>query len=621
MKDGFIKIAAATPKIQVADCEYNKNIIIQEIELAAYKRVKLLVFPELCITGYTCGDLFFQKVLLDAAQKSIEEIAEKTKALDIISVVGAPLERHEKLLNAAFVIYKGTILGVVSKRFLPNYNEFYEKRHFSIDENEKPIVFRSSLLPEFTFGVELCEDLWSIEPPSVKLAGFGANIILNPSASNEMIGKADYRRQLVAGQSGRLICAYAYAGAGDGESTTDMVFAGHNIIAENGAILAETKLFYNELLITEIDLQKLVSERRKNTTFPIAGDNSNVNTVWFDMPLSDTILSRFVSRTPFIPYARNDLESRAEQILLMQSNGLKKRIEHTNAKTAVLGISGGLDSCLALLVSVRAMDLLNRPHTDVVAVTMPCFGTTTRTKSNAQKLCERLGVTFREIDITASVKQHFADIGHNENDHSVVFENGQARERTQILMDIANALSGMVIGTGDLSELALGWATYNGDHMSMYGVNASVPKTLIRHIVKYYADTAQDKELSAVLEDILDTPVSPELLPANADEISQKTEDLVGPYELHDFFLYYAIRWGFPPKKVQRLANYAFAGVYDEAVILKWLKVFYRRFFNQQFKRSCMPDSPKVGSVTLSPRADWRMPSDAVSALWLRELE
>lgn len=620
MKDGFIKIGAATPKIKVADCAFNAGSITAEIENAAKQGVKLLTLPELCVAGYTCGDLFFQKTLIDGAWDAVLGIAQSTAQLDIISVIGAPVRKNGKLYNTAIVLYKGEILGTVTKKNLPNYNEFYEKRHFNVDASERPQIFRCKNMPEFTFGIEICEDLWSVEPPSIALAKAGATIILNLSASNEMIGKEDYRRSLVTGQSGRLICNYVYASAGDGESTTDMVFAGHNLIAENGGLLAETKLFENQLLCTEADVFKLSSERVKNTSYP-AADSNIADVVEFDMAVEDTKLTRFISQTPFIPSDKNDREKRCNAILMMQSSGLKKRLEHTNAKTAVIGISGGLDSCLALLVTVKAMDFLKRPRTDVVAVTMPCFGTTKRTRSNAEILCQRLGVTFREVDITAAVNQHFRDIGHDVENKNVVFENCQARERTQVLMDISNELWGIVIGTGDLSEIALGWSTYNGDHMSMYAVNASVPKTLIRHIVRFYADTADDAELKNVLYDILDTPVSPELLPATDGEISQKTEDLVGPYELHDFFLYYAIRWMFTPKKVERIAKYAFNGDYDDETIEKWLKTFYKRFFSQQFKRSCIPDSAKVGSVTLSPRADLRMPSDASSALWLSELE
>ena len=618
MKDGFIKIATATPKIKAADVEYNADSIISCIKQAAEQGVKLLALPELCITGYTCGDLFFQKTLIDGAWEQLQRIKTETAALDIIAAVGLPLQKNGKLINAAALLYHGELLGTVGKKHLPNYNEFYEKRHFADCLDEPPVIFRCKELPEFAFGVEICEDLWAPQPPSVQLAAGGATIILNLSASNEMIGKAEYRRSLVTGQSGRLICAYLYASAGDGESTTDTVFSGHSLIAENGGLLAETKLFDNKLLVTETDVLRLSGERGKNTTFPMAG---GADIVEFSMPLTDTKLTRYISPSPFVPSEEVDKTNRCESILLMQSSGLQKRVEHTNAKSLVIGISGGLDSSLALLVSAKTMDRLNRPRADIIAVTMPCFGTTRRTKSNAVRLCEALGVTLREIDITKAVEQHFEDISHDPKNMNVVYENAQARQRTLILMDIANATDGLVVGTGDLSELALGWATYNGDHMSMYGVNAGVPKTLIRHIVRYYADSSGDGELKTVLYDILDTPVSPELLPAENGEISQKTEDLVGPYELHDFFLYYAVRWGFPPKKVYRLACYAHGDSYTSDVILKWLKNFYRRFFAQQFKRSCLPDAPKIGSVTLSPRADWRMPSDACAELWLKELD
>ena len=618
MKDGFIKVATATPKIKVADVSYNADSIIACIKQAAEQDVKLLALPELCITGYTCGDLFFQKTLIDGAWEQLQRIKNETANLDIIAVVGLPMPKNGKLINAAAVLYHGEISGTVGKKNIPNYNEFYEKRHFADCLDDPPVIFRCKELPEFCFGVEICEDLWSPCPPSVQLAAGGATVILNLSASNEMIGKAEYRRSLVTGQSGRLICAYLYASAGDGESTTDTVFSGHSLIAENGGLLAETALFDNKLLATEIDVLRLSGERGKNTTFPMTG---GAQVVEFSMPLQETKLTRYVSSSPFVPSEDDDRTSRCESILLMQSEGLKKRVEHTNAQSLVIGISGGLDSCLALLVSAKAMDRLNRPRTDVIAVTMPCFGTTQRTKSNAVRLCEALGVTLREIDITKAVEQHFEDISHDPSNMNVVYENAQARQRTLVLMDIANDTNGLVVGTGDLSELALGWATYNGDHMSMYGVNAGVPKTLIRHIVRYFADSSGESELKTVLYDILDTPVSPELLPAENGEISQKTEDLVGPYELHDFFLYYAVRWGFTPKKVYRLALYALGDSYTPQVILKWLKNFYRRFFAQQFKRSCLPDSPKIGSVTLSPRADWRMPSDACAKLWLEELE
>ena len=618
MKDGFIKVAAATPKIKVADVQFNSDNIIKDIKNAANQGVKLIAFPELSITGYTCGDLFGQRLLIESAQKQLDRIKDETKSLEIVSAVGLPLIKNGKLINAAAVLYKGQLLGTVGKKNLPNYNEFYEKRNFEDCFDEEPVIFRCKNMPEFSFGIEICEDLWIPEPPSAKLALGGAEIIVNLSASNEMIGKAEYRRSLVMGQSGRLICGYVYASAGDGESTTDLVFSGHNLIAENGTLLKETKLFENEMIISEIDVFGLASERQKNTSFP---KYNEIKVVEFEMNVTDTELTRYYSPTPFVPSDKKNRAERCESILTMQSEGLKKRVEHTNAKSLVIGISGGLDSTLALLVCVKTMDRLKRSRKDIVAVTMPCFGTTKRTKSNAVQLCEALGVTIKEINITESVLQHFKDIEHDIDDHNVVFENGQARTRTLVLMDIANQTNGLVVGTGDLSELALGWATYNGDHMSMYGVNGGIPKTLIRYIVGFYGDTSEDERLKKVLYDILDTPVSPELLPAENGEISQKTEDLVGPYELHDFFLYYAIRRSFSPSKIYRLAVRAMEGRYSEETIKKWLTNFYRRFFSQQFKRSCLPDSPKVGSVTLSPRGDWRMPSDAVAGEWLREIE
>ena len=634
MKDGFIKVAAATPEIKVADCEYNSKQIIALAKTLAKKGVKLAVFPELCITGYTCQDLFFQTTLINGAKSALNDIAKKLAKLDMITVVGLPVSHNGNLYNCAAVLYHGEVLGYVPKQYLPNYNEFYEMRHFTAWNSENSFdihnnvpfgtdfIFRCEECDDFSFGIELCEDLWAACPPSCDLALMGASIILNLSASNEMIGKSEYRRSLVQNQSARLISGYIYCSAGEGESTQDLVFSGHNIIAENGSVLAESKLFSGECAISEIDVNKLAFERRKNTSFVTRKNfRYQINAIPFSMPLCDTELTRFVTRTPFIPYSADEKDKRCDLILTMQANGLKKRLMHTNAKTAVIGISGGLDSTLALLVCANAMKLMGRPMTDIVAVTMPCFGTTKRTKSNAVKICEALGVTLREINITDSVKQHFKDIGHDINDLSVVYENGQARERTKVLMNVANQTGGLVIGTGDLSELALGWATYNGDHMSMYGVNCSIPKTLIKHLVSYYSGTTDDKQLKEALEDILDTPVSPELLPAKDEKITQKTEDLVGPYELHDFFLYNGIRWGFAPSKVFRLALYAFDGAYDRETILKWLKTFYRRFFSQQFKRSCLPDGPKVGSVTLSPRGDWRMPSDACAAMWLNQLE
>lgn len=638
MLDGFVKVAAGTPKIRIADCAYNKDAVIGVMRQAAERGVKILILPELCVTGYGCQDLFFQRTLLDGALRALKEITEFSAGSDMLTAVGCPLAVRGKLYNCAVVIKGGEVLGVVPKKHLPNYNEFYEMRHFASAPDKRcetelfgksvpfglDLLFECRELPELKLGFEICEDLWSAEPPSTALALSGATVIGNLSASNETIGKDSYRRSLVSGQSARLLCAYVYAGAGDGESTQDLVFGGHNIIAENGAVLAESKLFKNELTVTEADVQFLAFERRKNTSFA-ADPAREALSIPFGLKLCETPLTRFVDPSPFVPETDAEKHKRCHRILSMQAHGLAKRVEHTGCKTLVVGISGGLDSTLALLVCVETMKLLNRPMSDIVTVTMPCFGTTVHTRSNAERLCELLGTSLRVIDISASVKCHFADIGHYESVHDVTYENAQARERTKVLMDIANAEGGLVVGTGDLSELALGWATYNGDHMSMYGVNASVPKTLVRHIVYYYAVTSKDHLLRGVLISIFNTPVSPELLPADENgNIAQMTEDLVGPYELHDFFLYNGIRRGFPPKKVLRLAEYAFAGqtsaAYDRETILKWLKTFYRRFFSQQFKRSCLPDGVKVGTVSLSPRGDWRMPSDAEAREWIGEI-
>ena len=638
MRDGFVKVAAGTPKIRVADCRYNAEQIFTLMREADKQGVRVLCLPELCLTGYTCGDLFLQDTLLRGAEEGLKTILEATRNLDMVAAVGLPVRANNKLYNCAAVIHKGTILGLVPKTHIPNYGEFYEARWFAsardLSETDSCIpfagqenvefspaqVFRCASLPELVIGVEICEDLWVPEPPSARLCAEGATLILNLSASDEVVGKADYRRQLVAGQSARLACGYVYADAGEGESSTDLVFGGHNLIAENGSLLAERR-FHTGLTVSEIDVQRLCFERRRMTTFPPSGLSVYPN--YFDLELGKTKLTRYVSPNPFVPEDAGDRAERCNEILKIAALGLTKRLEHTRAKTAVVGLSGGLDSTLAILITAVAMKLLDRPASDIIAVTMPCFGTTDRTRDNAMELAERLGATLKRIDIGEAVKVHFKDIGQSMEDHSVTFENGQARERTQVLMDIANQTGGMVIGTGDLSELALGWATYNGDHMSMYAVNAGIPKTLVRHLVSFVSDDkgSEDPKLSAVLDDILDTPVSPELLPAVGGKISQKTEDLVGPYELHDFFLYYAIRWGFSPKKVFRLAEYALGDRYDRAVILKWLNNFYRRFFSQQFKRSCLPDGPKVGSAALSPRGDWRMPSDASAALWMVELE
>ena len=637
MRDGFVKVAAGTPSIRVADCRYNAEQIFTLMREAAKQGVKVLALPELCLTGYTCGDLFLQPTLLRGAEEGLQTILEATKNLDMVTAIGLPVwnKWDNKLYNCAAVIQNGEILGLTPKIHLPNYGEFYEQRWFASGAGVDTTVslcgqevslsdidlYACNDMPNLVIGVEICEDLWAPEPPSVRAARAGATLILNLSASNETVGKAGYRRSLVCGQSGRLLCGYVYADAGEGESSTDLVFGGHNMIAENGALLAERR-FAAGLTISEIDVNRLAYERQRMNTY--RGDpNQECYRISFDLDLSDTHLTRPVSPTPFVPEDKTDRAERCNEILYMAALGLKKRMEHTHAKTAVVGLSGGLDSTLAVLITAVAMQMLDRPATDIIAVTMPCFGTTDRTKSNAVLLAERLGCTLKTIDIGEAVKQHFKDIGQSMSDHDVTFENGQARERTQVLMDIANQTGGLVIGTGDLSELALGWCTYNGDHMSNYAVNAGIPKTLVRHLVSFISDDkeAEDPQLSGVLSDILDTPVSPELLPAIEGQIAQKTEDLVGPYELHDFFLYYAVRWAFPPRKVLRLAEYAFGRSYDRATILKWERTFYRRFFSQQFKRSCLADGPKVGSVALSPRGDWRMPSDAVASLWLEELE
>ena len=634
MRDGFICVAAGTPKIRVADCRYNAEQIFTMMREADKQGVKILALPELCLTGYTCGDLFLQDTLLEGAKEGLQTILEATSHLEILTAFGMPVRAGSRLFNCAVAVQKGRVVAVVPKTYLPNYGEFYEKRWFdSVDAfhietdadpfappNFAQAVIDCKGVEGLRVGIEICEDLWAADPPSRRLAEAGATIILNLSASNEVVGKAAYRRQLVVGQSGRLCCGYVYADAGEGESTTDLVFTGHNMIAENGALLAERR-FSTGLTISEIDVQRLLYDRRRLTTFPAWGWVPCRPQVTFTP--CETKLRRYHSPTPFIPENAADRSNRCEEILTIAALGLKKRLEHTGAKAAVVGLSGGLDSTLALLITALAMGMLHRSPSDIIAVTMPCFGTTERTKNNAVLLAERMGATLRTIPIGETVKRHFRDIGHDPEVQDVTYENAQARERTQVLMDVANENGGLVIGTGDLSELALGWATYNGDHMSMYGVNASIPKTLVRHLVDYVArdNLKKDAELTHVLEDILDTPVSPELLPAVQGEIAQRTEDLVGPYELHDFFLYYVIRWGFSPRKILRLAELVWGRTYSREVILKWLNNFYRRFFAQQFKRSCLPDGPKVGSVALSPRGDWRMPSDAVARLWLEELE
>lgn len=635
MRDGFVKIAAGTPNIRVADCMYNAEQIVALMKEAAAQGVKVLALPELCITAYTCADLFLQPVLLQGAERALEYILNETSDLDLIAAVGMPIRCRSKLYSCAVVLSRGEILGVVPKSNIPNYSEFYEARWFVSGQDVDAEItlcdqtvtmsayqlFRCRELPELCIGVEICEDLWVPVPPSSGLATAGATVILNLSASDETVCKDQFRRNMVSDQSGRLICAYVYADAGDGESTTDLVFVGHDMIAENGALLAESR-FQTGLLSTEVDVQRLTYERQRITTFPV--EDGGLMEVEFSLELTPTKLTRYYAPNPFVPADMGDRTARCREIFSMVSLALKKRLEHTHAKCAVIGLSGGLDSTLALMITSNAMKMLGRPSTDIVTLTMPCFGTTDRTRDNATKLGELLGTTFRRVDIGEAVMQHFADIGHDPSDHSTTYENCQARERTQVLMDIANKNGGLVIGTGDLSELALGWCTYNGDHMSMYAVNCSIPKTLVRHLTHYVSDLNRETnpELSAVLDDVLATPVSPELLPTTEDgQMTHFTEDLVGPYELHDFFLYYAIRCAFPPKKVFRLAEHVFDGEYDHDTILKWLKNFYRRFFSQQFKRSCVPDGPKVGSATLSPRGDWRMPSDAVATLWLQELE
>lgn len=634
MKQGFIKVAAATPDIRVADTAFNTEEIIKKMKEAAGNGAKIIVFPELCITGYTCGDLFTQDILLEQARAGLCRIAEETKELEAIVFVGCPLAVDGELYNTAAALNKGKILGFTTKTFLPNYGEFYEMRQYTPGPEEvrmirfagediplgPQILFESMETEGLILSAEICEDVWSPIPPSIKAALEGAVILVNCSASDETIGKDRYREELIKGQSARLIAGYVYANAGEGESTTDVVFGGHNLIAENGTILKASRRFANETIYSEIDIRRLLSERRKNTTFRSAAKKT-LPVIPFSVKEEETILTRTFSPAPFVPQDEKERAARCEEILSIQAMGLKKRLVHTKASGAVVGISGGLDSTLALLVTAKAFDMIGIPRSQIKAVTMPCFGTTDRTYRNACQMSRKLGASLLEVPIREAVTVHFRDIGHDLNDHSVTYENGQARERTQVLMDLANKGGGLVIGTGDMSELALGWATYNGDHMSMYGVNASVPKTLVRHLVQYYADTCGDEELQKILLDVLDTPVSPELLPPEDGQIAQKTEDLVGPYELHDFYLYYVLRFGYEPSKIYRIAKRAFEGVYDEETILKWLKKFYWRFFSQQFKRSCLPDGPKVGTVALSPRGDWRMPSDASAAVWIQDLE
>lgn len=634
MKHGFVKVAAATPDIKVADCIYNAQSICSDMKKAAEQGAKIVVFPELCLTGYTCSDLFWQERMLDAAKEGLRKIIKTSLTLDGLFFVGLPWELNQKLYNVAAAVSNGELLGLVPKKYLPNYAEFYEARHFTpgkedvewvtFDGQEVPFgmhqQFHCAEIPGLIVAAEICEDLWVPNPPSVAAAMAGATVIVNLSASNENTGKSLYRTALVQNQSARLICGYIYASAGEGESTTDLVFSGHNLIVENGTVLKQSQRFKNEMIYSELDIHKLRSERRRMTTYQVDGSYEYTD-IEFHLKKTETELTRYVDPNPFVPSDKSDRERRCEEILTIQALGLKKRMAHTGCKSVVVGISGGLDSTLALLVMAKAVDMLGLPRTSILSVTMPCFGTTDRTYNNACELTRKLGATLKEVNIQEAVKKHFVDIGQDPDRHDVTYENCQARERTQVLMDLANQSGGMVVGTGDLSELALGWATYNGDHMSMYAVNTSIPKTLVRHLVKYYADTCGDPQLERVLVDVLDTPVSPELLPPENGTISQKTEDLVGPYELHDFFLYHMMRYGEEPEKVYRLVKYAFQGVYSDEVILKWLRTFYWRFFTQQFKRSCLPDGPKVGSVAVSPRGDLRMPSDASIQIWKEQLD
>ncbi len=640
MKDGFIKVAAVTPEVIVADVTHNTEQIISYSLEAASQGAKLIVFPELCISGYSCRDIFYNELLLSKCREALVEITVATEDTDALILVGLPLSYNGKLYNTAAAINMGEVIGIVPKLNVPNYGEFYETRQFTpgfkyptiveIGDMRVPfgagLMFNCDSMPMLKVGVEICEDLWVPEPPSIKLARSGALVIANLSASNEITGKSSYRRGLVAEQSGRTYTAYIYANASWGESTQDVVFAGHNIIAEAGTILAESELFSTGITTTEIDLKLLNSRREHMSTYPSTEDDSDkaflYEDQYFDLDISDTELTRHIDPHPFVPADSEKRERRCEEILDIQTYGLMKRLKHTHSEAAVIGISGGLDSTLALIVTVRAFDKLGLPRTGIIGVTMPGFGTTDRTYDNAVSLIRELGISFREINISEAVRLHFKQIGHDENVHDTTYENSQARMRTMLLMDIANQAGGLVVGTGDMSELALGWATYNGDHMSMYGVNAGVPKTLVRYLVSYYADYCGADRVKAILYDVLATPVSPELLPPESDgSIAQRTEDLVGPYELHDFFLYHFMRNNSSPSRILRLAMIAFGASYDRETIIKWEKNFFRRFFSQQFKRSCLPDGPKVGTVCLSPRGDLRMASDTSSALWLEEME
>ena len=638
MNNSFITVAAAIPSVKVADCDYNIEQIITQVTEAEEKGVEIIVFPELCVTGYTCQDLFRQATLLEHAELGIVRLLGHTRKMNIIAIVGIPVIVGDLLLNCAAVIQNGSILAMIPKTYLPNYNEFYEKRWFASSQDLRETQIRYAgktinITPEpllvrtvdnVLFGVEICEDVWAPTPPSNRLALSGADLIFNLSASDELVGKHDYLKGLLAQQSARTITGYIYSGSGYGESTQDVVYGGNALIYENGVLLEEADRFSlnPQMVVNQIDIERLRSERRTNSTYVNAQRGNNAIIV-DALPVDSRTftLLRTIDPHPFIP-VQTDMQRSCEEIISIQSCGLAKRIAHTNSKNLIIGISGGLDSTLALLICVNTFDMLQLDRKGIIGVTMPGFGTTDRTYQNALTLMNNLGITVKEINIAKAVTQHFQDIGHDPQTHDVTYENSQARERTQILMDLTNQIGGFVVGTGDLSELALGWATYNGDHMSMYGVNASIPKTLIRYLVRYFAEFKVDDSSKKVLFDIIDTPISPELIPGDEKgNINQKTEDLVGPYELHDFFLYYFLRFGFSPKKIYFLAQHAFKGMYDDTIIKKWLSTFIRRFFAQQFKRSCLPDGPKVGSVSLSPRGDWRMPSDAVSRMWIKECE
>jgi len=640
LKDyGLLRVAVGSPELRVADVEFNLQQIAALTHRAVREEAQLLLLPELCLSGYSCADLFYQPLLQQRTREALTALARMTADLPLALVAGLPLPVDGRLFNCAALLAGGRVCGLVPKTFLPNTAEFYEQRWFAsafsldcesvlLDGREVPIgtdlLFVAEGRPECRVGLEICEDLWSVEPPSGRLAAAGATLLLNPSASPEVLGKVDYRRQLVCSQSARCLAAYAYASAGPGESSTDLVYAGHSLVAENGQLLAETERFRfdSQLAVADVDLARLVLERQRNSSF---ADSVSDGVRRVPFSLAETGVKSFrrpILQRPFVPEGVRERDARCDEIFAIQTTGLARRLRHTGSSNVVIGISGGLDSTLALLVTVRAFDLLGFDRKGIRAITMPGFGTTARTRSNAGKLADLLGVSLQVVSIDPAVRQHFADIGHDEEEHDITYENSQARERTQVLMDVANQLGGLVVGTGDLSELALGWCTYNGDHMSMYAVNVGVPKTLVRYLVDWCAETQFEGEARAVLHDIGATPVSPELLPPDANgDIRQKTEETVGPYELHDFFLYHAVRLHYPPRKIYAFAVQAFAGTYEGEAILRWLQVFYRRFFSQQFKRSCLPDGPKVGSVVLSPRGDWRMPSDAAVSLWMKELE